>query len=41
MILDGVRIGKGAVIGSGAVVKQDIPDGAIAVGVPARVVGNR
>jgi acetyltransferase-like isoleucine patch superfamily enzyme len=41
MILNEVRIGKGAVIGSGAVVKQDIPDGAIAVGVPARVVGSR
>jgi acetyltransferase-like isoleucine patch superfamily enzyme len=38
IVLDGVRIGKGAVIGAGAVVTQDIPDGAIAVGAPARVV---
>jgi acetyltransferase-like isoleucine patch superfamily enzyme len=41
IVLDGVRIGKGAVIGAGAVVALDIPDGAIAVGVPARVVKMR
>lgn len=37
-VLDGVRIGRGAVIGAGAVVTHDIPEDAIAVGVPARVV---
>jgi len=41
IVLDGVRIGKGAVIGAGSVVNQDIPSGAIAVGVPARVVKSR
>jgi acetyltransferase-like isoleucine patch superfamily enzyme len=40
-VLDGVRIGRGAVIGAGAVVTTDIPPYAIAVGVPARVVGSR
>jgi acetyltransferase-like isoleucine patch superfamily enzyme len=35
-ILPGVRIGDGAVIGANAVVVRDIPEGAIAVGVPAR-----
>ena len=40
-VLDGVRIGKGAVIGAGSVINQDIPDNAIAVGVPARVVRMR
>lgn len=40
-VLSGVRIGKGAVIGAGAVVTSDVPDGAIAVGVPARVVKRR
>lgn len=41
VVLDGVRIGKGAVIGAGAVVTGDIPPYAIAYGVPAKVVGYR
>ena len=40
-VLDGVRIGKGAIIGAGAVVTHDIPDYAIAAGVPARVMKMR
>ncbi len=41
IVLDGVKIGKGAVIGAGAVVIKDVPSGAIAVGNPARVVKMR
>jgi acetyltransferase-like isoleucine patch superfamily enzyme len=37
IVLDGVRIGKGAVVCAGSVVTHDIPEGAIAAGVPARV----
>ena len=37
-VKEGVRIGKEAVIGAGAVVTKDIPPYAIAVGVPARVI---
>ncbi|HKI76052.1 MAG TPA: acyltransferase, partial [Candidatus Bathyarchaeia archaeon] len=37
----GVRIGKNALIGSGSVVTKNIPDNAIAIGVPAKVVGFR
>ena len=40
-ILSGVKIGNGAVIGAGSVVSNDVPDGAIAVGVPARIQKNR
>lgn len=40
-ILDGVTIGKGSVIGAGAVVTKDIPPFSIAVGVPAKVVKSR
>ena len=37
-VLSGVVIGSGAVIGAGSVVTKDIPDHAIAVGNPARVL---
>ena len=40
-ILDGVTIGDRAVIGAGAVVREAVAEGAIAVGIPARVVGQR
>ncbi len=40
-ILDGVRIGRHAIIGAGSVVTSSIPDNATAVGVPARVVKQR
>ena len=40
-VLDGVRIGDRAVIGAGAVVRHSVDAGAIAVGVPAKVVGTR
>jgi acetyltransferase-like isoleucine patch superfamily enzyme len=38
-ILDGVTIGDRAVIGASAVVRSDVPAGATAVGIPARLVG--
>ncbi len=37
-VLDGVNIGKGCIIGAGAVVTKDLPDYAIAAGVPAKVI---
>ncbi len=40
-ILDGVTIGTGAVIGASAVVTKSIPAYAIAVGAPAKVIGQR
>jgi acetyltransferase-like isoleucine patch superfamily enzyme len=38
IVTDGVRIGRNAVVGAGAVVTRDVPDGAVAVGVPARII---
>lgn len=40
-VLDGVIIGQGCVIGAGAVVNKNIPPYSIAVGVPAKVIGQR
>ena len=40
-VLNGVRIGIGAVVGAGSVVTKDVPDNAIAYGVPARVAKMR
>ena len=37
-ICPGVTIGEYAVIGAGAVVTKDIPDYAVAVGSPAKVI---
>ena len=41
IVLAGIRIGRGSVIGAGAVVSKDIPPYYIAVGNPARVVKSR
>ena len=38
-ILCGIKIGRYAMIGAGAVVTKDIPEFALARGVPARIVG--
>src|SRR5438128_248719 len=38
IILKGVTIGHDAVIGAGSVVTRDVPPGAVAVGVPARIL---
>lgn len=37
-VLKGVTLGRGAVIASGSVVTHDVPAGAVAAGVPARVL---
>lgn len=39
VILPGITIGAHAMVGAGAVVTRSVPEGAIAVGNPARIVG--
>lgn len=41
VILQGVTIGRGCIVGAGAVVNKSLPPWSIAVGVPARVIGRR
>ena len=38
VVLEGVRVGRGAVVAAGAVVVEDVPAGAVVAGVPARVI---
>jgi acetyltransferase-like isoleucine patch superfamily enzyme len=40
-VLDGVTVGRDVVVGAGAVVTEDLPDGVVAAGVPARVLRRR
>lgn len=40
-VLDGVKIGRDTIIGTGAVVTSDLPEFSIAVGMPAKVIKMR
>ena len=40
-VLPGVRVGRGAIIASNAVVTKDVPPMAIVGGVPAKIIGER
>ena len=40
IIMPGVTVGENSIVGAFSFVNQDIPDNAVAVGVPARVVKN-
>jgi UDP-2-acetamido-3-amino-2,3-dideoxy-glucuronate N-acetyltransferase len=38
VLLPGIRVGKNAMIGAGSVVTKDVPEGAVMVGNPAKIV---
>lgn len=38
VVIEGVRIGAGAVVGAGSIVTRDVPAGAVVVGNPARII---
>lgn len=38
VVLEGCRIGKGAVVAAGAVVVDDVPEGVVVAGIPARII---
>lgn len=38
VVIEGVHIGKGAVVGAGSIVTRDVPAGAVVVGNPARII---
>ena len=40
-LLPGVTVGKGAIVGAGALVVDDVPDNAIVAGVPAKILRYR
>ena len=38
VVIEGVHIGKGSVVAAGSVVIEDVPDGVVVAGVPARII---
>lgn len=37
-VIGNVKIGNNVIIGAGSVVTKDIPDNAVAIGIPAKVI---
>ena len=38
VLIEGVRVGEGAVVAAGAVVVEDVPAGMVVAGCPARII---
>ena len=38
VVLEGVHVGKGAVVAAGSIVTEDVPDNAVVAGAPAKVI---
>jgi maltose O-acetyltransferase len=41
IIMPGLNIGKGSIIGAGAVVTKDVPAYAVVAGIPAKIIRSR
>lgn len=41
VIMPGIHIGKGSIVGAGAVVTKDVPNYSVVAGVPARIIRSR
>ena len=40
VILEGVKIGRGSVVAAGSIVTEDVPEGVVGAGVPAKIIKN-
>ena len=38
VVLEGVRVGKGSVVAAGSVVVEDVPEGVVVAGTPAKII---
>ena len=38
VVIEGVHVGKNAVVAAGAVVVEDVPDNAVVAGCPAKII---
>jgi 2,3,4,5-tetrahydropyridine-2-carboxylate N-succinyltransferase len=38
VILEGIKIGKGSVVAAGSIVTEDVPEGVVVAGVPAKII---
>lgn len=38
VVLEGVRVGRGAVVAAGAIVIEDVPENAVVAGIPAKII---
>ena len=38
VVLEGVRVGKGSVVAAGAIVTENVPEGVVVAGTPARII---
>ena len=38
VVIEGVHVGKNAVVAAGAIVTEDVPDGMVVAGCPARII---